>query len=531
MRAALYARYSSERQAETSLADQLRRARERAHALGLTVVAEHGDDAVSGATPVASRPAGKALLADALAGRWDVLVLEGLDRLSREIGEQERIVKRLEHRGIRIVGVADGYDSQASGRKVMRIARGMINELYLDDLRHKTHRGLEGAIVRGHHAGGLSFGYRSTAVPGGHRLEVDVDQADVVRRIFAEYSAGLSPQRIAHQLNRDGVAAPRGGTWAVSAIYGCPRKGSGVLNNELYIGRYIWNRSQWLKDPDTGQRSRVERPAHEWRIEQRPELRIVTDEAWQAVRARFAAAAARGGSKAGPPAKSLFGGLLRCARCGGAVIAVDARSYGCAAKKDRGTCEGVRVPRQVADARLVAAVRADVLSPAALADMRRQVREQLAGAERQALAGAMAAGDRRQRLEREVQRVVDAIATVGVSQALAERLRKLEAELASLATPAPVQPRLQRVSDAEIDAGLRRLVMRLQEHLQGDVTRARSILAELLGPVTIAQEGKEVWAEATPEAAPLLAAAGGGALLSMVAGGRFSSRKRSWRLV
>jgi site-specific DNA recombinase len=528
MRACLYARYSSERQSETSLDDQIRRARDRAAGLGLTVVAVHADDAVSGSTPVGSRPAGKALLADALAARWDVLLLEGLDRLSRELGEQERIVKRLEHRGIRIVGVADGYDSQASGRKVMRIARGMINELYLDDLRHKTHRGLEGAVLRGMHAGGLSYGYRSEPVPGGHHLAVDLPQAEVVRRIFDDFGAGLSPQRIAHALNREQVPAPRGGTWAVSAIYGCPRKGSGILNNELYVGRYVWNRSQWLKDPDTGRRTRVDRPPGEWRIELRPDLRIVSDAAWQAVRARFAANAQRGGRRAGPPPRTLFGGLLKCAACGGAVIAVDARTYGCAARKDRGTCAGVRIKRATADARLLAAVRDDVLGADALAHVRQQVKALLAQAERQAGDDLRTAAERRRALEREVGRMVEAIATVGVSPALAERLRRAEAELASLTTSAAAEPR-GRVSDAEIDAAFRRLVMRLQDHLQGDVTRARAILAELLGPVTIAQEGEEVWAEAAPDAAQLLRAAGGGVLLSMVAGGRFSSRKR-WRL-
>ena len=64
-------------------------------------------------TPVALRPGGKALLADALAGRFDVLILEGLDRLSRELGEAETMVKRLEHRGIRIVGTADSRHTAA----------------------------------------------------------------------------------------------------------------------------------------------------------------------------------------------------------------------------------------------------------------------------------------------------------------------------------------------------------------------------------------------------------------------------------
>lgn len=134
--------------------------------------------------------------------------------------------------------------------------RGLISETYLDDLRAKTHRGLTGQIERGYHAGGLSFGYRSVVAgvnprgePIGHRLEIDETQATIVREIFVRYAGGESCQRIAADLNARGVRGPRGGTWCVSALYGSPAKGAGVLNNELYIGRYVWNRSQWIKNP------------------------------------------------------------------------------------------------------------------------------------------------------------------------------------------------------------------------------------------------------------------------------------------
>lgn len=525
MRAAIYARYSTDRQSETSLADQIRRARDRAAALGLTVIAEHGDDAVSASIPVGARPAGKALLADVLAGRCDVVLLEGLDRLSREIGEQERIVKRLEHRGIRLIGLSDGYDSATSGRKIMRIARGMINELYLDDLRAKTHRGIEGQVLRGYHAGGLSYGYRSVPRDGGHALEVDPAQADVVRLIFDRFAAGESCQRIARALNRDRTPAPRGGTWSVSALYGSPRKGSGVLNNELYIGRYMWNRSQWLKDPDTGRRVRVERPRAEWRIDERPALRIISDAQWQAVRARITGST---GPRPGGQPRTLWGGLLRCQHCGGAVIAVDRYAYGCAAAKDRGTCAGVRVQRRAADARLLGAVRDELLAPAAIADVRAHVRTLLADAEREADRARRESDGRRREIEREIANMTDAIARIGHSPALAERLRTAERALDELHARAEPLP-AWNVMEVEIDAAYRRLLMRLQEVLQGDVTRARAALADLVGPVTIERRGEEIWASASIDAAGLLLAAGSGSKMAMVAGGRFLNRKR-WRI-
>ncbi|MBK7822965.1 MAG: recombinase family protein [Tessaracoccus sp.] len=294
IRAAIYTRFSTDKQSEASLADQERICRIRAAAQSWEIVAVHGDDGVSGSTPVAARAGGRALLADALAGRFDVLLLEGLDRLSRDLVESERVVRRLEHRGVRIVGVADGYDTGAAGGKLMRGMKAVFSEHLLDDIRAKTHRGLAGRVALGMHAGGLSYGYRSIEVDGGHRLEIDPERARWVVWIFEQYAgAGVSARNIAHELNRIGVASPRGGTWAVSALYGSPAKGSGVLNNLLYIGRMIWNRSQWVKDPDTGRRVRLDRPASEWQTVEAPELRIISDDLWNAARAARLAAAAR----------------------------------------------------------------------------------------------------------------------------------------------------------------------------------------------------------------------------------------------
>jgi site-specific DNA recombinase len=332
LRAALYARYSTDKQRESSIEDQLRKAHERAEREGWIIVARHADQGISGAMPVALRSGGKALLADALARRFDILILEGLDRLSREVGDTEAITKRLEHRGIRIIGTSDGYDSEAKGRKVMRIARGLVNELYLDDLREKTHRGLAGQFDRGYHVGGVCFGYRSEANPDGkgRRLVIDEAQAEIVRQVFEWFADGYSVRHIAHRLNEQKVPSPRGGTWAVSVFVGDSKRGAGLFNNELYIGHHVWNRRQWLKDPETGKRRYVDRPRTEWQTRDAPELRIVPSELWERVRFRQRsgpAAGSRTGRGASP--KSLFSGLIRCATCGGPMVAIDRYRYGC----------------------------------------------------------------------------------------------------------------------------------------------------------------------------------------------------------
>lgn len=527
LRAALYGRFSTDRQRETSIADQLRSARSRAAAEGWRIVAEHADEGISGSVPVALRPGGKALLADALASRIDVLVLEGLDRLSREVGESEAIVKRLEHRGIRIIGTADGYDSQAQGRKVMRIARGLISEMYLDDLREKTHRGLAGQFDRGYHVGGVTYGYRSEPAPDGRgrRLVIDERQADIVRRIFAAYADGTSARAIVHRLNAERVPSPRGGTWAVSALVGDRKRGAGLLNSEVYAGRLVWNRRQWLKDPETGRRRYVDRPRAEWQVRDVPELRIVPADLWAAVRARDQVRLT--GPRGGAPLRTLFAGLLRCPGCGGPVVAIDARRYGCNVRNDRGAAAcGVADawPRRAVDAALLGLVRDELAGPAAIAELHRAARETLTAAGRRSTQDASAA--RLAAVQAEIGRLVDAVAQIGLSDALRARLAAAEAERAEIERQAQALRAAPVPTAADIVAGYRRRLLRLQAALESDADRQRTreLLAELLGPVTLVRDEGGDWAEMEEPAARV--ALTGSTPLTVVAGARNSGRKR-----
>jgi site-specific DNA recombinase len=142
MRAAIYARYSSDKQRESSIEDQERNCRGFAAREGWTLIARFADEATSGATR--SRPGYLRMLAAAEQGGFDVLLVDDLSRLSRDDVEMKQVIRRFRFRGVRIVGVSDGFDSDAKGYKVQAGVRSLLNELYLDDLREKTHRASPG---------------------------------------------------------------------------------------------------------------------------------------------------------------------------------------------------------------------------------------------------------------------------------------------------------------------------------------------------------------------------------------------------
>ena len=137
--------------------------------------------------------------------------------MTRDTGELLRLYHRLRLKGIDIVGVSDGIASGQQGGKVHLTVKGLVNELYLDDLRDKTHRGLAGCATRGLSAGGRIFGYRTTPVEAARRgtkhtaparFEIHPAEAAIVQRIFRDYAAGQSMQAVAFALNREGVHFP-----------------------------------------------------------------------------------------------------------------------------------------------------------------------------------------------------------------------------------------------------------------------------------------------------------------------------------
>nr|WP_245410663.1 recombinase family protein [Notoacmeibacter marinus] len=67
---------------------------------------------------------------------------------------------------------------------------------------------------------------------------------------------------------------------------GNAKRGTGILNNEMYIGRLVWNRQRFIKDPDTGRRQARPNSEEEWIVQDVPDLGIVDEEICKAVKAR-----------------------------------------------------------------------------------------------------------------------------------------------------------------------------------------------------------------------------------------------------
>ena len=549
MRAAIYARYSSDKQSDASIDDQIRNCTHYAERFGMRVASQFDDKALSGTSK--NREGLDAMLAAGMRGEFDVLLVDDLSRMSRTRTETMQIIERFKFRGIRIVGVSDGYDSAAKGEKIQSTMRGLMNELYLDDLREKTHRGMTGQAMKGYSAGGRTYGYKRVPIedpirrdPNGRpeiiavEREVNPDEAQWVLKIFEWFAAGDSPRVIADKLNRLGVPSTRGSTWAASAIYGDYNDSTGLLNNQLYIGRYIWNRSEWRKDPDTGKRKRTKREAKEWVFTEMPQLRIIPPELWDAVQARLLDIHQRSvkirETMNNPNSRShggkyLFSGLLHCGCCGANYTVYSTTSYGCSTNLNRGdvACANrLRVPRKILEGCLLDIIRKDLLSEESIETFLGDINAEILQGQGKSSPEVDAQKQKLEAAERQIANIMKAISAGIITATTKETLQQAEAEQGQAKRELQAHTQATEAVTTVLPnmaERYRAMVGSLGQTLSTDVGRAREHLKALMGPIRLLPTaGGLLQAELRHNAEGLITVALGDALKArMVAGARF----------
>ncbi len=334
----------------------------------------------------------------------------------------------------------------------------------------------------------------------GHRRVIVEAEAQVVRTIYADYASGMSPAKIADSLNARAIKAPRGIHWSRNAIYGDRRDLSGILNNPIYLGELVWNRSKFIQDPDTGGRVKRRNPESEWTRKSVPELRIVPEELHLEVQARMAqtadkSAAIREGigasARNGADGKFLLTGLLRCGICGGPISTTARNVFGCSVRHNRGdrACNNdVKFNRELAETALLDAVRAELFTPHVIGRF-----VELLGSEfeQQSKTSQAAVVDYRKALkdcENRIEGCLEFIEAGQGSASVAGRLAVLEAKVLDLRNAIGKEDEVRSLSTAELSE-LRKMGLAaldsLPALLAGAVAETRVVLGRLLGAVVV----------------------------------------------
>ena len=489
-RAAIYARYSTDLQSDRSIEDQVALCREYAARQGLTVVGVYADRAMTSASLI-GRDGFADLLAHAQADRFDVVVVEALDRISRDQEDLAGVHKRLTFLDIAIETCGGGTAD------MLQIGfHGLMGQIWMSEHRKKVHRGQAGVLRSGRHPGGRAYGYRPIEGKPGE-LRIEEGEAEIVRRIFERYVEGSSPRAIAGELNADGILPPRGATWNASTINGNHARGYGILANALYDGRLVWNRVRMVRDPDTGRRVSRVRPEEEWMRAPAEHLRIVPEALFTAAERRRLAQRIEGTKKMGrAAAKPLrpFSGLLRCGCCGSGMSIQTRRGsviyIRCSRSSESGTCENRKRARlDLIESAVFGALREELANPAYVTEYLRayhETRSREASAARKnksalerRLTKARAAFKRAYDLY--IHGVTDGPEAEANIADLQKSVRTAEDALAAATEEVPV---------VELHPGaLDRYLSALEDLNSQDADQAVQLLRELIESVTVTQTG------------------------------------------
>jgi site-specific DNA recombinase len=454
MRAVIYARYSSDMQSATSVDDQVRECRKRAEADGHAVVNIFSDHAISGST-LGNRPGMLSLMDAAKDGGVNLVYAEALDRLSRDQEDIAGIYKRLNHAGVSINTLSEGLINE------LHIGlKGTMNALFLKDLAVKTKRGLEGRVRKGKSAGGNAYGYDvvkqvdANGDPIRGDRTINGAEAIVVIRIFEMFAQGHSPRAIARTLNAENVSGPRGRPWRDTTIRGHYTRRTGILRNDLYVGRLVWNKQRYVKDPITGNRLARPNPEDQWIIENVPHLRIIDQDLWDKVQARL------DGIRNSPSvskardtrfwehrrSRHLFTGLMVCAECGSSMIAVGKDYMACDHARNQGTCNNRRgIKRDRIEELVLGTLKTNLMQPHLVEEFIRAFHTEINRVEKERNVGHEHTAKELDGINRKLEGLYDAIAdglrTPGLKAKLEDmetQKRDLELRLSSAPPPAPI---------------------------------------------------------------------------------------------
>ena len=332
MNAAAYARYSTDKQTDNSIAYQFTKIQEYCSNNSINIVRFYSDEGQSGTN--LNRTGFQQMLADAQARKFDTIVIYDISRGSRDVEDWFHFRKTMKMLGIDVISTAqslgDITDPNAFLTELISVGLGQHQVL---DTRKKSLDGTAIKAKEGLFLGGYApLGYK---IVNGHYV-IEPYEAKFVNQIFTMYADGKSYDNIIKALN--GLKGRRGKPIGKNTL-------STILKNERYIGVYTWNKKQykllrkWAGGKANPNVVRIENaiPA------------IIDKQTWERVQIRMSDNKGKARNKA--KTKYLLSGLIECSSCGATYVGhtstnskgYKTRYYVCGNKYRTRTCKSKNI--------------------------------------------------------------------------------------------------------------------------------------------------------------------------------------------
>lgn len=279
-------------------------------------------DQASGA--ILERPGLEQALSEAEAGRFDLLLVYRVDRLSRSVRGLAQILERLDAAEVSFRSATEPFDTTSSAGRMMVQLLGVFAEFERATIVERTVAGMERKAERGEWVGGnIPFGYR---IDSDRRFLVpEPSEASVVPQVFHRYAERLEgSSALAKWLTERGCRTRQDKPFNVPAVLA-------ILRNRTYLGEISF-------------RGRHHPAPHEPLVEE-----ALFERAQEVLRNRTEDIALRRSNQS----EYLLTGLVKCAGCGKQYLGASAngnggryRYYVCFSRQRYGkkVCEADRLP-------------------------------------------------------------------------------------------------------------------------------------------------------------------------------------------
>lgn len=258
---------------------------------------------------------------------FDILIVREIDRLSRNLAKQLIVEEEFRRYGVVVEYVLETFEDTPEGRLNKHI-KATIAEYEREKIKQRLTRGRRNSVKSGNILiqGRPPYGYVAKIIDAKRTLEIDPEEAAVVRLIFACYTIGdemgkrLSISAIAEKLSGLGVLTPADkneitskkqsrGQWHESSV-------RQILKNETYAGIWYYRKKTVINGKQT------RRPKKDWIPVEVPA--IVNHDTWNAAQALLKENAKRSGH--GRKYNYLLAGHIKCGKCNSRIYGAQVKS-------------------------------------------------------------------------------------------------------------------------------------------------------------------------------------------------------------
>ena len=453
MRAAAYARYSTNKQTENSIEYQLAKIEEYCAGHNIEIVATYPDEAKSGFNT--DRPKFQEMLAAAHRHEFDAVVIYDTSRGSREVGDWFNFRRQMMELNINVISATQtlGDITNSNDFLLELISVGMGHREVLES-RQKSIAGVAVKAKSGVFLGGTA--------PLGYDIQdqkyiVNPVEAEAVRTIFRMYGDGSSYNDILSAVGH--VTGKHGRPLGKNSLHS-------ILTNERYIGTYTWNKREvkrfrkWAGGKPNPNCVRIEDaiPA------------IIDEVTWEKVQKRMKDNKRNATNKA--KHTYLLTGLIECEECGGTYVGhtsrnkkgYETRYYVCGNRYRTHTCQGPSINADLLESEVVDCVR-QYLDNIDISDEARRIADMVNGSTPDLRAERMELADINAKLANGLKALLNGFDDIPELHDEMDRLRVRKSELEDI-----IGRRQARRSDVDAK-DIERLFRRSVENMDKDMAR------------------------------------------------------------